>query len=114
MRSGHNFLLEGPIDLIPTRLNCILQDLFRDTPLDHNAYYAYMGVYLSASTFLCDIFNQLASMFHLGGGEIKKVFFGPTYWLVVMMTKMKKTKNEVGKMKMKNLTITKMKMTMMI
>ena len=32
---GHNFWLEGPIDLRPTRLNCILQDLFRDTPLDH-------------------------------------------------------------------------------
>ena len=31
---GHNFWLEGPIDLRPTRLNCILQDLFRDTPLD--------------------------------------------------------------------------------
>ena len=27
--------LLGPIDLWPTRLNCILQDLFRDTPLDH-------------------------------------------------------------------------------
>ena len=24
------------MDLRPTRLNCILQDLFRDTPLDHN------------------------------------------------------------------------------
>ena len=59
-------------------------------------------------------FNHVASIFQLGEGKIKKVFFGPTYWLVVMMTKMKKTKNEVGKMKMKNLTITKMKMTMMI
>ena len=37
MRFGHNFWLEGPIDLRPTRLNCILQDLFRDTPLDHIA-----------------------------------------------------------------------------
>ena len=36
MRFGQNFWLEGPIDLRPTRLNCILQDLFRDTPLDHN------------------------------------------------------------------------------
>ena len=35
MRFDHNFWLEGPIDLRPTRLNCILQDLFRDTPLDH-------------------------------------------------------------------------------
>ena len=30
-----NFWLEGPIDLRPTCLNCILQDHFRDTPLDH-------------------------------------------------------------------------------
>ena len=30
-----DFWLEGPIDLRPTRLNCILQDLFRYTPLDH-------------------------------------------------------------------------------
>ena len=35
MRYCHNFLLEGPIDLRPMRLNCILQDLFRHTPLDH-------------------------------------------------------------------------------
>ena len=35
MRFGHNFWLEGPIDLRPKRLNCILQDLFRDTPPDH-------------------------------------------------------------------------------
>ena len=35
MRFGHNFWLEVPINLRPTRLNCILQDLFRDTPLDH-------------------------------------------------------------------------------
>ena len=35
MRFGHNFWLEGPIDLRPMRLNCILQDLFRDNPLDH-------------------------------------------------------------------------------
>ena len=35
MRFGCNFWLEGPIDLRPTRLNCILQDLFRDTPLDY-------------------------------------------------------------------------------
>ena len=33
---GHNFQLEDPIDLRPTHLNCILQDLFRDTPLDHD------------------------------------------------------------------------------
>ena len=35
---GHKFWLEGPIDKIlisPTRLNYILQDLFRDTPIDH-------------------------------------------------------------------------------
>ena len=31
-RFGHNFWLEGPIDLRTMRL---LQDLFRDTPLDH-------------------------------------------------------------------------------
>ena len=32
---GHNFRLGGPIDTRFMRLNCILQDLFRDTPLDH-------------------------------------------------------------------------------
>ena len=53
MRFGHNFSLEGPIDLRPTGLNCILQDLFRDTPLDHiwrakicakNAYLVYLDL----------------------------------------------------------------------
>ena len=34
---GHKFWLEGLIDLRPTRLNCILHDLFRDTPLDHRS-----------------------------------------------------------------------------
>ena len=38
MRYGHNFSLGGPIDLESMRLNCILQDLFRDTPLDHVWY----------------------------------------------------------------------------
>ena len=32
---GHNFWLEGPIDLRPTRLNSILQDFLRDTLFDH-------------------------------------------------------------------------------
>ena len=32
---GHNFWMEGPIDLSPTRLNSILQDLLRDTLFDH-------------------------------------------------------------------------------
>ena len=36
IRFGHNFWLGGPIDTRSIRLNCILQDLFRDTPLDHN------------------------------------------------------------------------------
>ena len=35
MRFGHNSWLGGPIDTRSMRLNCILQDLFRDTPLDH-------------------------------------------------------------------------------
>ena len=52
MRFGCNFWLEGPIDLQPTRLNCILQDLFSDTIIDHiwcaqicakNAYLALFG-----------------------------------------------------------------------
>ena len=56
IKFGHNFWLEGPIDTRSTRLNCILQDLFRDTPLGHswraqicakNAYLAYLGAYLS-------------------------------------------------------------------
>ena len=32
---GHTFWLGTPIDIKSTHLNCILQDLFRDTPLDH-------------------------------------------------------------------------------
>ena len=53
MKFGHNFWLKGPIDLRPTGLNCILQDHFRDTPLDHiwraqicakNAYLAIFGI----------------------------------------------------------------------
>ena len=37
MRFGHNFWLGGggPIDIWSTNLNCILQTLFRDTPLNH-------------------------------------------------------------------------------
>ena len=35
MTFGHNFWPGGPIDEWSTLLNCILQDLFRDTPLDH-------------------------------------------------------------------------------
>ena len=34
-RFGNNFWLESPIDLRPTPLNCVLQDLFRDTLLDY-------------------------------------------------------------------------------
>ena len=35
---GHDFWLEGQIDLRTTRLNYILQDLFRDTPLGAAKY----------------------------------------------------------------------------
>ena len=35
LRFCHHFWLRGPIDLRSTRLNCILQDLFKDTLLDH-------------------------------------------------------------------------------
>ena len=42
---GHNFWLEGPIDLRPTRLNSILQDLFRDTVLDHIGPLKYVPKY---------------------------------------------------------------------
>ena len=35
MRFGYNFWLGGPIDTRSMRLICILQDLFRDTPLVH-------------------------------------------------------------------------------
>ena len=35
IKFGPYFWLEGPIDTRSMRLNCILQDLFRDTPLDH-------------------------------------------------------------------------------
>ena len=34
MRSAHNFWLGRPIDKRSMQLKCILQDLFRDTPLD--------------------------------------------------------------------------------
>ena len=56
MRFGHNFWLGGPIDTMSMYLNCILQDLFRDTPLDQIwgaqirtqiPYFAYLGTYLS-------------------------------------------------------------------
>ena len=48
---GQNFWLNGPIDLRIAHLNYILQDLIKDTPLDHilvpkHAYlakYAYLG-----------------------------------------------------------------------
>ena len=33
MRFGNNFWLWGPIDTGSAHLNCILQDLFRDTPV---------------------------------------------------------------------------------
>ena len=35
IKFGPYFWLEGPTDTRSTPLNCILQDLFRDTPLDH-------------------------------------------------------------------------------
>ena len=35
MRFGHNLWLGGPIDTRSMRLNCFLQDIFRDAPLDH-------------------------------------------------------------------------------
>ena len=52
MRSGHNFWLGGPIDLRSTRLNCILQDLFRDTLLDHiwSAQICIFGQYSGESS----------------------------------------------------------------
>ena len=55
MRFGHNFWLEGPIDLRPTRLNCILQDLFRDTPLDHIAR-------AQICTQICQIWPNMPNM----------------------------------------------------
>ena len=48
---GYNFWLGGPIDTKSTRLNCTLQDLFRDTSLDHiwraqiRAPYTVIGVF---------------------------------------------------------------------
>ena len=47
--------LLGPIDLWPTRLNCILQDLFRDTPLDHN-------VRAQICTQICQIWPNMPNM----------------------------------------------------
>ena len=64
MRFSHNFWLGAPIDTRSMHLNCILQDLFRDTPtwpylvrpntcpnmpnMAIYAKYAYLGAYLGA------------------------------------------------------------------
>ena len=64
---GHNFWLWGPIDTGSTRLNCILQDLFRDTPSDRDLriwpYFAVFGPTLR--TFLClrGLFNVIRTEF---------------------------------------------------
>ena len=63
MRFGHNFLLD--FNLKSTRLNCILQDLFRDTLLNHiqliqihapntifGVFGRYLGVYLRAQNIV--------------------------------------------------------------
>ena len=52
---SHNFWLEGPIDLRRTRLNCIMQDLFRDTPLDH-----IWGAQIRAQ--ICQIWPNMPNM----------------------------------------------------
>ena len=52
---GHNFWLEGPINLRRTRLNCILQDLFRDIPLDHIAC-------AQICTRICQIWPNMPNM----------------------------------------------------
>ena len=46
---------EGPNDLRATRLNCILQDLFRDTPLDH-----IWGAQIRAQ--ICQIWPNMPNM----------------------------------------------------
>ena len=43
--------MEGLIDLRPTRLNCILQDLFRDPPLDH-IWHPYLVIFGHISPYL--------------------------------------------------------------
>ena len=53
--NSHNFWLEGPIDLRLMRLNCILQDLFRDTPLDHIAR-------AQICTQICQIWPNMPNM----------------------------------------------------
>ena len=51
MRFGFYFWLGGPVDLKPECLNCISQDFFRDTPLDHiwraqiRAWNTIFGIY---------------------------------------------------------------------
>ena len=60
MRFGHNFWLGGPIDLRSMRLNCILQDLFRDTPHNHIQMRAYT-VY-GATIWVCQIWSSRASL----------------------------------------------------
>ena len=55
LRFGHNFWLVGPIDLRPMRLNCILLDLFRDTPLDH-----IWGAQIRAQ--ICQIWPNMPNM----------------------------------------------------
>ena len=55
MRFGHNFWLGAPVDTRSTHLNCILQDLFRDTPLDH-----IWGAQIHAQ--ICQIWPNMPNM----------------------------------------------------
>ena len=52
MGFGHNFWLGGSIDKGSMRLNCILQDLFRDTPLDHILFTVVEHVPFQISSFI--------------------------------------------------------------
>ena len=67
MRFGCNFWLEGPFDLRPTCLNCILQDIFRDTSLDHiwlaqictpNTVFGRIWLYLAYLAYLARAFRR--------------------------------------------------------
>ena len=77
MRFVHNFWLEGPIDLRPTtRLNCILQDIFRDTIFDWiNLFCRELLVFLAKAQQQLTEFQNLRNKSELLGHSLKLACF---------------------------------------
>ena len=69
MRFGHNFWLGGPIDTRSIRLNCILQDLFRDYPIDHN-WHAQIRAQIRPNTVFWA--RVVACQIWSSGGSLKR------------------------------------------